>query len=215
MNRSRLLRVVLPVLGVAMLGTFAWSVRGGGAAPDETVQLPPAPATLPKNLDDLRDRIGKTMERVTAIVAEAQRHPSELKIQQYMNYSLDDMQKTRGRDVTAETLIEILADPDVPYQVRESCIAALVAGARRLGDVDLSQDKKRGSMNYRASFFYKEVAPLLRDDDQVTRKLAQRLLNEFYKSGGGDEDITGYSVDDKSTWNKAMTAWKKWLQRNG
>ncbi|MEZ6007607.1 MAG: hypothetical protein R3F05_07530 [Planctomycetota bacterium] len=217
MNRARLLRVVLPVLGVALLGTFVWSVRGGGAAPDGTVQLPPAPATLPKSLDDLRDRIGKTMERVGAVYEEALRHPSERLVQKYMNYSLDEMQKSRGREVDAETLIKILADsdPNLPFKVRESCVDALVAGARQLQDIDLSQDKKRGSMNNRAWFFKNKVVGLLDDSDQVTRKLAQRLLNEFYKSGGGDEDITGYNVDDKNTWGAAKRAWTKWLQRNG
>ncbi|MGE0191669.1 MAG: hypothetical protein AB7T63_06455 [Planctomycetota bacterium] len=215
MTRTRVIRVVLPVLLLAVAGTWAQSVRHGGAAPDDAVELPPAPATQPRGIDDLRDRISATMARVQAICEEAQRHPSELKVQQYLSYGHDEMQKSRGRDVTAETLIEILANPDVPYGVRESCVKALVAGARTQGDVDLSQDKKRGSMTNRGYFFKNEVVGLLSDDDQVTRKLAHMLLTEFYKNGGGDEDIMGYSVDDKSTWNKAKRAWTKWLQRSG
>ena len=198
------------VQGLVLLALAAGFAAPGRAAPPAPGTTPPAP----QGLDDLGRLIQEAAARLDRLIAEAGRDPRERLVAEYLSYDTERMAKGRGR-VTAEELVEWMTDAKAQFSFRESCAKALLRGAKMLGDVDLTQDKKKGSSTNRGYFMYKLVAPLLKKDDRDTRSLALFVLNDLYGRMLSEEDIAAYNLDDKGTWNRAVSAWVNHLRKRG
>jgi len=169
--------------------------KKGGAPAPAAPRVPTGPAR-PGSVRALDERLFALAREVARIVAEASRDPDELMIEAYVAYSAKEL-KIRKRQVRAEDLLRIMADPGNAQTVRKKAWKALRDGALR-GDIELSTEHKRGGMTERAWFCSKRVADHLRDDMREVRRLTHTLLDGWYRVRGVTA-ILSYKYDEKKT----------------
>ncbi len=218
-SRCTTLLALLLVCGGLLLSPLAFAESGEASQPKAkphatppgaaAARTPPGPAR-PGSLRALKKRLAELIKSIEQVIAEARRDPDEALIDIYLAYSPKEL-KLRKRPVDAEVLLRIMVDPKNKPDLREKARAALLGGTLR-GDIDLSRDHKKAGMTNRAWFCRHRVADHLKDDGREARQLTNKLLTDWYRPRG-ISGILGYKYDEKKTWGRAITAWKKELKK--
>jgi hypothetical protein len=179
-------------------------------------EAPPAPRP-PRTLGEMAKRIGDLDQRVTALLALANKDPDERWIDIYKHYSAQEYKKTRGR-VTAKDVAGWMADPTKNFNVRQKAKEALIKGKWKQ-DPDLSNTEKRGTRTHRANFCWDVLLDYLRSrrgkpTDRLARAMAAEVLNAYYpQAKQSSPEIAAYNPDAEGTWNRAWKAWRKYLYK--
>lgn len=195
-----------------LLGAGLLLGTGPGQAFAEEPAAPPRLLDVAKDIADLTARIEALAKRLADVLLEANRDPDERKVDEYLNYSAAEMQKTK-KNVDAEQLVGWMTDPKRDFNFRVRCKDALLQGMRR-GDVDLTIKTKVRKQTMRGYFFRRNIVPMLTDaDDQNNRAWGDSLLKEVFPSERSTPEVAAYDIKEKGTWSKAAAAWRKALEK--
>ncbi len=196
-------------VSLLLLAVAAASAIGGPAAPS-----PPKPAIA--TVADLDREVAKAEDAIARLLQKAQdtiEHERVVRYRAYTATQLGDASLERVRVGGDDGLLSIVADDQVPPEVRTEAVIAITSETAQRNDTDLSIEGK-GLKRPRAAFSVKIVTMLGEKDNLLTRSLAQRLLDALWPGAGAREaDITKYNPRESGTWADARAAWMKWLRK--
>jgi hypothetical protein len=166
---------------------------------------------LPTTVEAADKELSTLKSRLDALFVEASRDPHWREVEKYTGYSYDDF-KANHLEVEAKDLVKIMEDEKATFQVREAAAKALNSQKARTFDPDLATEKS-GGRTPRKEFARRKVAPLIKADDAVSRKLANDLLIQWF-GRPSDPDILGFDprTASRKQRNAAYTAWLKVLR---
>lgn len=198
-------RLFLPVIMV-LAGLVGTPTRAEDppAGPD-----PDAPATL----HDLQGALDRLVQRLEALADLAGKDPRFKEIQAYAAYTSEDFGMSR-RLVDAESVLDVIADPEAPSDLRKDAFKALTSEVAKDFDPDL-QEARGQHLKPRNAWCLKHVVKLLSHKDADTRSYAHRLLRNYFTTLANAPDVFGYRAYDgsRTQWRKAQAHWRKVLKR--
>lgn len=197
----RRLGILAASLCLALLATFILPV---------VAEAKPKP---PTSLREVEKRLASLNRRVEALIREANRDPDERKVEEYANYTAQQLKKQRRR-IRAADLVKFMLDPKKGFPIRERCMKVIHNAAAIKGDPDLSATEKQGSRTKRSAFCTKYLVKELKNDDRYSRALTDKLLKKLWLVSHIPE-IQSYSPlkSRKATWDTALREWRKYLKR--
>jgi hypothetical protein len=182
------------------------------------VALVDARAARAETLADAGKHIEALSKLVEAWIALASRDEREDLLLRYQAQTEEDFKKPKNKRVSAEQIVELIADKGADKELRSEAAKVLQAAAIQSADPDLAvngRDNKK-----RKQWAREHLVPLLtRDDDKggdnLSRKLANDVSNAWFRgevSGRDASDIANYDPAKKKTWDPAAKAWRDTLR---
>lgn len=149
----------------------------------------------------------------------AARDPREDKLDEYVKYQDEDWKKPK-RNVKAEDLAEIVADPTADKGLRQRAAKALEDAAIATRDPDLAPDK-RNDTSKRKRWAKQHLLPLIskadeKGGDQLGRGLAFNLLKGWFPPPSRDaSDVSNYDPASahEDTWAPTQKVFRDVLNR--
>lgn len=162
-------------------------------------------------LDDVRADLDQKIKRFERIQYESSRSAQDRDIEIYANYTPKELRDKPA--ITAEDILEIIKDKDVPTDTRQRGIDAIEK--QKTKDPKLSRARPRPNRQTPLADFSEEVADCLNDGDRNCDAWARKTLHEWLlKEWGGarrDRSISAYDPEKRGTWRDAVKSWKKYL----
>lgn len=211
------LRRILPfllVLGLTGLAGLATISLAGEAAADEAPEpkAGDAKSAEPQTVKQLGQALDRLAKRLQALLELASRDPNYRLIEIYRGYSWADFANAR-RQVKAKDLVELIADEDLPADLRQAAAKELSSKDARQRDPDLVA--RRGQREPRKHFFRQHVTKLLYDKDLLARQISHALLIAYFPDNRNDPPVVTYDPvnGSSSDWRKTYNHWRKVLVR--
>jgi hypothetical protein len=200
-------RPILAALAVAAAGLLVGLTASSRLRADAERPAPPPPRTL----TELDTQLAALNQRLDHLIELANLHPRWRDLKEYLGYTARDLADSHRR-VKAKDIVEMFADPTVPFDLRRQARDALASAFAMKNDPDL--DRGDNHRKPRNDFARRFVVKLVKDDDEYSRQLAHELLLKWFPQMGNDPAIGLYKARDgnRAGWRAAYNAWLKGLR---